>query len=66
MSAPGATAAAVLAGVPLTSTDGAAGFTVVSGHLHPDDPACRLDWTSLARSGTNLVIQRAARCPGTS
>jgi len=33
-----ATAAPVLAGVPLTSTDGAAGFTVVSGHLHPDDP----------------------------
>jgi uroporphyrin-III C-methyltransferase len=56
-----ATAAAVLAGVPLTSTDGAAGFAVVSGHLHPDDPACRIDWTALARSGTNLVILMGMR-----
>jgi len=56
-----ATAAPVLAGVPLTSTDGAAGFTVVSGHLHPDDPACRLDWSALARSGTNLVILMGMR-----
>jgi len=56
-----ATAAAVLAGVPLTSSEGAAGFTVVSGHLHPDDLACRLDWTALARSGTNLVILMGMR-----
>jgi uroporphyrin-III C-methyltransferase len=56
-----ATAAPVLAGVPLTSTEGAAGFTVVSGHLHPDDPACRLDWSALARSGTNLVILMGMR-----
>jgi uroporphyrin-III C-methyltransferase len=56
-----ATAAPALAGVALTSTDGAAGFTVVSGHLHPDDPACRVDWSALARSGTNLVILMAMR-----
>jgi uroporphyrin-III C-methyltransferase len=56
-----ATAAPALAGVPLTSTEGAAGFTVVSGHLHPDDPACRLDWSALARSGTNLVILMGMR-----
>jgi uroporphyrin-III C-methyltransferase len=56
-----ATAAPALAGVPLTSTEGAAGFTVVSGHLHPDDPACRLDWSALARSGTDLVILMGMR-----
>jgi uroporphyrin-III C-methyltransferase len=56
-----ATAAPVLAGVALTSTEGAAGFTVVSGHLHPDDPACRIDWSALARSGTNLVILMGMR-----
>jgi uroporphyrin-III C-methyltransferase len=56
-----ATAAPALAGVPLTSTEGAAGFTVVSGHLHPDDPACRLDWSALARGGTNLVILMGMR-----
>jgi uroporphyrin-III C-methyltransferase len=50
------TAAAGLAGVSLTSTEGAAGFTVVSGHVHPDDPECPVDWTVLSRSGTNLVI----------
>jgi len=51
-----ATAAPALAGLPLTSTDGAAGFSVVPGHLHPDDPASRIDWSALSRSGTNLVI----------
>ena len=56
-----ATAAPVLAGVPLTSTEGAAGFTVVSGHLPPDDPASRLDWTSIARSGTTLVVLMGMR-----
>jgi sirohydrochlorin cobaltochelatase len=56
-----ATAAAALAGVPLTSTEGAAGFSVVSGHLHPDDPECRVDWTALSRSGTNLVILMGMR-----
>ncbi len=56
-----ATAAPVLAGVPLTSTEGAAGFTVVSGHLRPDDPANRLDWTAIARSGTTLVVLMGMR-----
>jgi uroporphyrin-III C-methyltransferase len=56
-----ATAAPALAGLALTSSDGAAGFTVVSGHLHPDDPACRIDWSALARSGTNLVILMGMR-----
>ncbi|GAB2473896.1 uroporphyrinogen-III C-methyltransferase [Jatrophihabitans fulvus] len=56
-----ATGAAVLAGVPLTSTVGAVGFSVVSGHLAPDDPANRLDWTALARSGTTIVVLMGMR-----
>ncbi len=56
-----ATAAPVLAGLPLTSTDGAAGFSVVSGHLDPGDPASRIDWSALSRSGTNLVILMGMR-----
>lgn len=56
-----ATGAAVLAGVPLTSTTGAVGFTVVSGHLAPDDPGNRLDWTALARAGTTVVVLMGMR-----
>jgi uroporphyrin-III C-methyltransferase len=56
-----ATAAAALAGIPLTSTDGAAGFTVVSGHHDPDDPACRVDWEALVRSRVSLVILMGMR-----
>jgi uroporphyrin-III C-methyltransferase len=56
-----ATAGPALAGAPLTSSEGAAGFTVVSGHLDPGDPACRVDWPSLARSATNLVILMGMR-----
>ena len=56
-----ATAAPVLAGVPLTSSEGSAGFIVVSGHLDPGDPAGRTDWTALARSGLNIVILMGMR-----
>ena len=56
-----ATAAPVMAGVPLTSSEGSAGFIVVSGHLDPSDPACRTDWTALARSGLNIVILMGMR-----
>jgi uroporphyrin-III C-methyltransferase len=56
-----ATGAPALAGLPLTSTDGAAGFIVVSGHLDPDDPASRVDWSALSRCGTNLVILMGMR-----
>lgn len=56
-----ATAAASVSLTPLTSTDGAAGFSVVSGHLDPGDPACRIDWEALARSGTSLVILMGMR-----
>jgi adenosylcobinamide kinase/adenosylcobinamide-phosphate guanylyltransferase len=56
-----ATASAVFANLPLTSSEGAAGFSVVSGHLHPDDPANRVDWTALSRSGTNIVVLMGMR-----
>ncbi len=56
-----ATAAPVLAGVPLTSSEGSPGFIVVSGHLDPGDPASRTDWTALARSGLNIVILMGMR-----
>ena len=56
-----ATAAPVLAGVPLTSTEGAAGFSVVSGHRDPDDASGLVDWAALSRSGTNLVIVMGMR-----
>jgi siroheme synthase len=56
-----ATAAAALAGVPLTSSEGAAGFCVVSGHLAPDDPTSLIDWSAVSRTGTNLVILMGMR-----
>lgn len=56
-----AIAAPVLAGISLTSPDGAAGFTVVSGHRSPEDPASRLDWAAIARSGTTIVILMGMR-----
>jgi len=56
-----ATASAVFANLPLTSSEGAAGFSVVSGHLHPDDLANRVDWAALRRSGTNIVVLMGMR-----
>jgi uroporphyrin-III C-methyltransferase len=51
-----ATAAPAMAGIPLTHRDLTQGFTVVSGHLPPDDPGSTLDWRALAASRTTLVI----------
>lgn len=51
-----ATAAPALAGIPLTHRDLIQGFTVVSGHLPPDDPGSTLDWRALAQAHTTLVI----------
>lgn len=56
-----ATAAPVLAGVPITAADGAAGFAVVSGHLAPADPRSRVDWPALARSGASIVVLMGMR-----
>jgi len=51
-----ATAAPVLAGIPLTHRGLSQGFTVVSGHVAPEDPGSTLDWAALARGGTTLVV----------
>jgi len=51
-----ATAAPVLAGIPLTHRGVSQGFTVVSGHVAPEDPGSTLDWAALARGGTTLVV----------
>ncbi|MEP7161658.1 MAG: uroporphyrinogen-III C-methyltransferase, partial [Dermatophilaceae bacterium] len=45
-----------LAGVPVTHRHLTQGFTVVSGHVPPDDPRSSLDWDALARTQTTLVI----------
>ena len=41
-----AIAGPALAGVPLTHRQLTQGFTVVSGHVAPNDPASTLDWTA--------------------
>lgn len=51
-----AVAAPGLAGIPLTHRGLAQGFTVVSGHVEPDDPASMVDWAALARANTTLVV----------
>ncbi|WP_432558855.1 uroporphyrinogen-III C-methyltransferase [Granulicoccus sp. GXG6511] len=51
-----AIAAPELAGIPVTHRGLTQGFTVVSGHVPPGDPRCRLDWSALARTGTTLVV----------
>nr|WP_228489255.1 uroporphyrinogen-III C-methyltransferase [Raineyella fluvialis] len=49
-------AAPELVGIPVTHRGLTQGFTVVSGHVAPDDPRSTLDWASLAHTGTTLVI----------
>ncbi|GAA3623368.1 hypothetical protein GCM10022236_27220 [Microlunatus ginsengisoli] len=51
-----AVAAPALAGIPLTHRTLTQGFTVVSGHVPPGDPASTLDWAALARTNTTLVV----------
>ncbi len=51
-----ATAGPALAGIPLTHRQLTQGFTVVSGHAAPGDPASTLDWAALARVNTTLVV----------
>ena len=51
-----ATAAPGLAGIPLTHRGVSQGFTVVSGHVPPEDLGSTLDWAALARGGTTLVV----------
>ena len=51
-----AIAAPAIAGIPLTHRTLTQGFTVVSGHVAPNDPASTVDWGALARAGTTLVV----------
>jgi uroporphyrin-III C-methyltransferase / precorrin-2 dehydrogenase / sirohydrochlorin ferrochelatase len=54
-----ATAAATVAGVPLTERGTAQLFSVVSGHVPPGDPRSTVDWDALARTGGTLVLLMA-------
>ncbi len=54
-----ATAAATLAGVPLTERGTAQEFTVASGHVPPGDPRSTVDWHRLGASDATLVLLMA-------
>jgi uroporphyrin-III C-methyltransferase len=45
-----------LAGIPVTHRGLTQGFTVVSGHVPPEDPRSTLDYRALASAGTTLVV----------
>lgn len=49
-------AAPGLAGIPVTHRGVAHEFTVVSGHVAPDNPASLVDWPALARLRGTLVV----------
>ena len=49
-------AAAELAGIPVTHRGISTGFTVVSGHVAPDDERNDVDWAGHAATGCTLVI----------
>jgi uroporphyrin-III C-methyltransferase/precorrin-2 dehydrogenase/sirohydrochlorin ferrochelatase len=49
-------AAPAVAGIPVTHRGVAHEFTVVSGHVAPDDPASLVDWAALARMRGTLVV----------
>lgn len=51
-----AIAAPELAGIPVTHRGLTQGFTVVSGHVAPEDRRCLLNWEALARANTTLVV----------
>ena len=48
-----------LADIPLTHRGVAQSFTVVSGHLRPDDPTSTVDWAGLTGSAETLVLLMA-------
>ncbi|MFE5162152.1 uroporphyrinogen-III C-methyltransferase [Streptomyces sp. NPDC056697] len=47
------------AGIPVTHRGVAHEFTVVSGHVAPDDPSSLVDWAALARLRGTLVLLMA-------
>src|SRR5262249_54853038 len=56
---PGVTSAVAVPGaawIPLTHRGVTQAFTVVSGHVPPDDPRSTLDWPRLAAAGGTLVL----------
>jgi uroporphyrin-III C-methyltransferase len=53
------TAAAVLAGIPLTHRGVTQQVIVASGHVTPDDPRSTVDWGALAVSNATLVLLMA-------
>jgi len=59
-----AVAAPALAGIPVTHRGVAHEFTVVSGHVAPDNPASLVDWAALARMrGTVVVLMGLKNLP---
>jgi uroporphyrin-III C-methyltransferase/precorrin-2 dehydrogenase/sirohydrochlorin ferrochelatase len=48
-----------LAGIPVTHRGVAHEFTVVSGHLPPDDPGSLVDWDAVARLTGTLLLMMA-------
>ncbi len=48
-----------VAGIPVTHRGVAHEFTVVSGHVAPDDPSSLVDWEALARLRGTLVLMMA-------
>lgn len=54
-----AIAAPAAALIPVTHRGLTQGFTVVSGHLPPDDPDCTVNYAALARANTTIVLMMA-------
>lgn len=56
-----AVAAPAAVGVPVTQRGVNHAFTVVSGHLAPDDPRALVDWDALGRLGGTIVVVMGVR-----
>jgi uroporphyrin-III C-methyltransferase/precorrin-2 dehydrogenase/sirohydrochlorin ferrochelatase len=56
-----AIAVPALAGIPITHRGVAHEFTVVSGHLAPDDPETLVDWDALSRMRGTVVLLMAVQ-----
>lgn len=51
-------------GIPVTHRGVAHEFTVISGHVPPDDPSSLVDWDAVARlSGTVVLLMAVANLP---
>ncbi|MEX7472081.1 uroporphyrinogen-III C-methyltransferase [Mycobacterium adipatum] len=54
-----AIAAPAAARIPVTHRGLTQGFTVVSGHVGPEDPECTVNYAALARANTTIVLMMA-------